>query len=143
MTSEEIHAFCGRYTRACERADVEALAACYTEDCEVVSPIFGTVQGKPKLEATFQDLFRAFSDLLVEIKDIIVDQERSDRAVLVFTTFGVHKGEVFGVPGTGRRFEIHGAFVFTFEGSRISRETRLYDFTAMLMQLGILKARAS
>src|SRR5262245_17833937 len=143
MTSEEIHAFCDRYARACERSDSEALTACYSDNCEVVSPIFGVVHGRPKVEASFRDLFKAFSDMLIEVKDVIVDQRRPDRAVLLFTTFGVHKGEIFGVPGTGRRFEIQGAFVFTFDGDKICQETRLYDFTAMLMQLGILKAKAS
>jgi steroid delta-isomerase-like uncharacterized protein len=143
MTSEEIHAFCERYARACERSDVAALAACYTDNCEVVSPIFGLVSGRPKLEASFRDLFHAFSDTMIQINDVIIDHSRPDRAVILFTTFGVHKGEIFGVPGTGRRFEIHGAFVFTFDGDKICKETRLYDFTGMLVQLGILKARAS
>ncbi len=143
MTAEEIHAFCERYARAWERSDAETLVACYSEHCEVISPIFRTLSGKAKLEASFRDLFRAFSDATVEVTDVIVDQVRPDRAVLLFTASGVHRGEIFGVAGTGRRFEIHGAFVFTFEGDTICKETRLYDFTGMLMQLGILKARAS
>ena len=142
MTSDEIHAFCERYARAVERSDAAALAASYSEDCEVVSPIFGVLKGKPKLEASFRDLFRGFSDITVQI-DVIVDESRRDRAVILFTTSGVHKGEIFGVPGTGRRFEIRGAFVFTFASDKICKETRLYDFTGMLMQLGILKAKAS
>jgi len=143
MTSAEIHAFCERYARAVERSDTAALAASYSDDCEVVSPIFGVLNGKPKLEGSFRDLFRAFSDTTVQIDDIIVDESRRDRAVILFTTSGVHKGEIFGVPGTGRRFGIRGAFVFTFAGDKICKETRLYDFTGMLMQLGILKAKAS
>jgi steroid delta-isomerase-like uncharacterized protein len=143
MTSAEIHAFCERYARAVERSDAAALAENYSENCEVVSPIFGVVNGKPKLEASFRDLFRAFSDTMVQVNDVIVDETRRDRAVLLFTSYGVHKGEIFGVAGTGRRFEVRGAFVFTFDGDKICKETRLYDFTGMLMQLGILKARAS
>ena len=143
MTSQEIHAFCERYARAVERSDVAALAECYSETCEVVSPIFGVLNGKPKLEASFRDLFRAFSNTMVQINDVIVDETRRDRAVLLFSNYGVHKGEIFGVAATGRRFEFRGAFVFTFEGDKICRETRLYDFTGMLVQLGILKAKAS
>ena len=108
-----------------------------------MSPIFGAVKGRPKVEASFQDLFRAFSDLLVQVNDVIVDRTRADRAVLLFTSFGVHAGEIFGVAGTGRRSEIRGAFVISFDGDKICKETRLYDFTAMLIQLGILKAKAS
>lgn len=143
MTADETRAFCDRYARAWERADVAALLACYTDDCEVVSPIFHILSGKPQLETSFRDLFRAFSDSMVKVDDVIVDHSRPDRAVLLFASFGVHTGEIFGVAGTGRRFEIRGAFVFTFDGDRIARETRIYDFTGMLMQIGILKAKAS
>ena len=143
MTVEEIRAFCEHYARAWERGDIDALAACYTDDCEVVSPIFNVMSGKSRLKASFRELFRAFSDHMVEVHDVIVDRSRDERAVLLFTTFGVHKGEIFGVQGTGRRFEIRGAFVFTFENGKIAKDTRIYDFTGMLMQLGILRAKAS
>jgi steroid delta-isomerase-like uncharacterized protein len=143
MTSEEIHAFCERYAHAVAHSDPAALAACYSENCEVVSPIFGVVTSRSKVDASFRDLFRAFTDMTVQVNDVIVDHARPNRAVLLFTAFGVHRGEIFGVAGTGRRFEIRGAFVFTFDGDRICKETRLYDFTGMLMQLGILKAKAS
>lgn len=40
MTVEDIRAFCERCAGALARGDVDALVACYTDDCEVVSPIF-------------------------------------------------------------------------------------------------------
>jgi steroid delta-isomerase-like uncharacterized protein len=141
MTSEEIRAFCEAFARTWERADIPALLACYTEDCEVVSPIFNVLSGRSQLEAAFRELFRGFSDYIIEVDDVIVDRERDERAVLVFTAFATHRGEIFGVAGTGRRFEIRGAFIFTFDKGRISRDVRLYDFTGMLMQLGILRTK--
>ena len=143
MTAEDVRTFSEQYARAWERGDIDALVACYTDDCEVVSPIFNVVSGKSQLAASFRELFRAFSDYMVEIDDVIVDRSRDERAVLLFTTFGVHKGEMFGVQGTGRRFEVRGALVFTFENGKIAKDTRIYDFTGMLMQLGILRAKAS
>ena len=143
MTAEETRTFCERYAKAWERGDIDALVACYADDCEVVSPIFNVISGKTQLTASFKELFRAFSDYMVEVDDVIVDRTRDDRAVLLFSTFGVHKGEIFGVQGTGRRFEVRGAFVFTFQNGKIAKDTRIYDFTGMLMQLGILRAKAS
>jgi steroid delta-isomerase-like uncharacterized protein len=143
MDANEIRTFCERYARAWERSDVDALVDCYSDDCEVVSPIFNVMSGKAQIAASFRELFRAFSDHMVEVEDVIVDQGTQPRAVLLFSTFGVHKGEIFGVQGTGRRFEVRGAFVFTFENGKIVKDTRIYDFTGMLMQLGILRAKAS
>jgi predicted ester cyclase len=48
---------------------------------------------------------------------------------------------VFGVPATGRKFEVQGVLVFYFKDGKIIKERRLYDFTSMLIQLGFLKAR--
>ncbi len=141
MTTEEIRAFCEKFARTWERADIPALLACYTEECEVVSPIFNVLSGRSQLEASFRDLFRGFSDYTIEIDDVIVDSERDERAVLVFTAFATHRGEIFGVAGTGRRFEIRGAFILTFDDDRIARDVRLYDFTGMLIQLGVLKTK--
>jgi steroid delta-isomerase-like uncharacterized protein len=143
MTSDEIRTFCEDYVRRWEREDVTGLTACYNEDCEIVSPIFNILRGRAQLETSFLDLFRAFSDFQFSVNDVIVDRDRNERAVLLFTARLTHHGEIFGRPGTGRRFEVHGAFVFTFENDRISRDSRLYDFTGMLMQLGVLRARTA
>ena len=47
------------------------------------------------------------------------------------------------MPGTGRRIEVRGVWLFRFEGELIASETRLYDFTSLLVQLGVLKARTA
>src|SRR5262245_36938716 len=141
MTSEEIRALCEQYARSWERADIPAISSYYSDDCEIVSPIFNVLSGRSQLEASFRELFRAFSDYLVEVEDVIVDHDGRERAVLVFSTFATHRGEIFGMPGTGRRFEIRGAFIFTFDQGKIVKDVRLYDFTGMLVQLGVLKAK--
>lgn len=143
MTSDEIRAFCQLYVRTWERGDITGLVACYTDDCEIVSPLFNVLRGRAQLESSFRDVFRAFSEFQIEINDIIVDRERKERTVLLFSAFATHRGEIFGVPATGRRFEVRGAWVFTFENDRIARNSRLYDFTGMLMQLGVLRARTA
>jgi steroid delta-isomerase-like uncharacterized protein len=143
MTTDNIRRFCSDYARSWEQNDVSALVAFYAEDCEVVSPIFNLIRGRAQLEKSFRELFRAFSDFKVEVDDIVVESEPQDRAVILFRSFLTHRGEIFGMPGTGRRFELRGAFVLTIENGRITRDSRLYDFTGMLMQLGVLRAKTA
>jgi predicted ester cyclase len=76
------------------------------------------------------------------MEDLIIDRGVEDRAVLVFTSEVTHRGDLFGMPGTGRRVENSGAFIIRLENGRIVSERRLYDFTGLLVQLGVLKARA-
>ena len=142
MTNDETRAFLKRYAEFCEQGNAQALAACYAEHAHVDSPMFHDLDGREAIEKSWVDLFRAIENSMVRLDDIIVDNESGNRAVIVFTTQGVHKGLLFGVPPTGRRMEIRGAFVMRFENDLIASELRLYDFVGMLVQLGVLKAKA-
>ena len=142
MTSDETRRFISRYVELWEQGDVRGLGACYAEQAHVDSPMFQGLDGRGAIEKSFMDLFKAFSDSKIGVEDIITDSERGDRCVTVFTSHGTHRGMLFGMPGTGRRVEIKGAFVMKFEGDHIVSELRIYDFVGMLVQLGVLKAKA-
>ena len=47
------------------------------------------------------------------------------------------------MPASGRRIENQLAFIMTLKDGRIASERRIYDFTRMLMQLGVLKAKTA
>jgi predicted ester cyclase len=64
-----------------------------------------------------------------------------DRAVQILKFSGTHAGEFFGLPASGRRVEIVMACVLTFRDGLITEERRIYDFTGMLVQVGVLKAK--
>ena|SRR5436190_8312996 len=141
MTSDETRAFITRYVDFWQRGDARGLASCYTEHARLESPMFHDVNGRDAIEKSFVDLFQAFADSTIGVDDIIVDSERGDRSAVVFKGHGIHKGMLFGQPGTGRRVEIRGAFVMKFENGLIASELRLYDFVGMLVQIGVLKTK--
>jgi steroid delta-isomerase-like uncharacterized protein len=141
MTTEEIHAFIRRFSTAWQQRDPVAMSHCYTDNCEVVSPIYHTVKGRAALEHSYRDAFRAFEITSIHIDDSIVDDEHG-RAATVWTMKSKHQGEIFGVPASGKMIEVTIAFVLTFENGRIAKEVRIYDFARMLLQLGVLRAKA-
>ena len=141
-TSTEIRAFCERFAKAWERGDVGALTACYADDCEVLSPLFQTLHGRAEIETSFRDLFQAFADYSIRINDVIIDGEGT-RAALVLTLQSTHRGSIFGMPASGRRIENQVAFIMSFKDGRIASERRIYDFTRMLIQLGVLRAKTA
>jgi steroid delta-isomerase-like uncharacterized protein len=141
MTSDEIRSFLDRFVRAWEKQDVPALGACYADTCTVVSPIFHTLKGRAQVERPYTDLFRAFSSPSIHVDDTVVSTGTPPRAVIVWTVRSTHTGEIFGVPGTGKRIERTIAYFLTFRNGTIINERRVYDFTNMLMQLGVLKAK--
>jgi steroid delta-isomerase-like uncharacterized protein len=141
MTNAEVRSFLDRFVHAWEGQDVSALGACYTDDCVVVSPIFNTIRGRAAVEKSYGDLFKALAVRKVRVDDIVIGSEDPARAVVVWNVQSTHVGEVFGMPATGKNIERTVAYVLTLEGGKISKELRLYDFTSMLVQLGVLRAK--
>jgi predicted ester cyclase len=52
-----------------------------------------------------------------------------------------HAGDFMGLPGSGKRFDIDGVQLFEMKDGLIAYERRYYDFTGMLIELGILRAK--
>jgi steroid delta-isomerase-like uncharacterized protein len=139
MSRQEIVALCERRAAALSRLDVEALTADYAEGCLVESPTAGgVVKGRVAVREIFQRVTTAFQDLEVQTVNVMVD---GNRAVHVMDTRGTDIGGFLGFPPTGKPFRISVVFLSQFRGRQIVRELRVYDFTAMLIQVGHLKAK--
>src|SRR5262245_31160498 len=138
MTRDEAVALVPRRLEAFERSDAVGLAATYTEDAVMVSPMFGTVTGRAAIQASHHKLFQVFKDMVIKMDPLIFE---ADRGAQSWVGNATHTSELFGVPPSGRPFEIRGAFVYEFRDGLIAHERRLYDFTGLMLQLGILKAK--
>ena len=139
MTRDQILALLTQRAEAWGRLDAEALAAHYADDAVVESPLAGgTVQGRGQILQVFQTYFVAFPDMEMHTGDVLIDGNRA----AVFSTFvGTDRGGFMGMPATGRRVNIPVVFLYEFEGGKIVRDRRVYDFTSVLLQVGALKAK--
>ena len=138
MTREQIVGVVHAMQRAWHARDPVALAAAHAEDGVVRSPMFGEVRGRSEIERSYRDLFRAFADWTFEGGELIID---GARAAELFTVEATHTSDLFGVEATQRRFKIQGVLVFDFRDGKIIHERRMYDFTGLLVQVGVLKAK--
>jgi steroid delta-isomerase-like uncharacterized protein len=118
--------------------DAAALAADYADDAVIESPTAGTHTGREAAERTFRAIFSAFLDLTTKVDDLIID---GNNAVTVVSLEGTHIGEFLGLPPTGKRFVMSAVFFYQLQNGKIVRERRVYDFTGLLVQIGVLKAR--
>jgi steroid delta-isomerase-like uncharacterized protein len=125
-------------TEAWARRDPAALAAGYAEDAIVSSPMFPRAEGRTAIELSFVSLFRVFPDWDIALQEPCVDGDRAMQAGKVRAT---QRGEFMGIPGSGKRIEFDCVLIFDFEDGRIKRERRVYDFTGMLIQLGVLRGK--
>jgi steroid delta-isomerase-like uncharacterized protein len=139
MTREEIVTFFNLRREAYSRLDPEGLAAYHAEDAVLESPVAGgTVIGRETIAKIYRGWFAGFPDVTVDWTDLLID---GDRAVQTATMSGTDTGGFMGLPPTGKRFCVPIVFLFTLKDGLIAHERRVYDFTGMLLQIGLLKAK--
>lgn len=138
MTRDEIFALFSRREAAWRERDAAALAADHAPDGIVVSPTGGVLEGRAEIERIYRVWFVAFPDLMLTTEDLLVD---GDRVALLCRITGSHAGEFFAMAPTGRRIEVAGAFIYRLQNGLIAHERRVLDFTGLLVQVGVLRAK--
>jgi len=143
MTRADIQAKVDQYVAAWERHDIDGLLECYAPDADIASPMFRKLHGLDAIEAQFQDLFRTFGKLTFDVRDVVIDAAPA-RAALYVASTSTHSGSIFGFPPTGQDIATNVLFILHFdESGKIVSDRRLYDFTALLIKLGVLKAKTA
>jgi steroid delta-isomerase-like uncharacterized protein len=138
MDRSEIEQFFARRDAAWQRHDVPALMSDHREDCVVQSPLAGKVKGPQAIEKIYAGWFSSFPDVKYSAESLLID---GNQAVQIISMTGKHSGEFCGLPPTGKRFMIHCAFAYLLSEGKIVRDIRIYDFTSLLLQLGVLHAK--
>ena len=133
-----IRTFVENVVDAWERKDAVAAAGFHTLDSVVESPMFGTLHGRQAIEESYRAFFRAFPDATHQVEAIVVEPPQ----VAVFTlTTATHVNDFFGLPGTGRRIDFRNCHLLRIENGSIAHVRRVYDFTGILLQVGVLRAK--
>jgi steroid delta-isomerase-like uncharacterized protein len=138
MTRDEVMAFFELRTEVWDARDAGALARTHTEDGVVRSPMFGELNGREAIAGSYASLFRMFPDWELTEQSLVID---GNRVVQPFTATATHGAEFMGLKATGRKFRIEGARLFTLRDGLIQEEQRYYDFTGLLIQVGVLKGK--
>ena len=138
MTRDEAVEFFRVQQAAWRARDAAALTEGHTEDGTIVSPIFRTVEGRREILESYESIFSTFPDWDYNGEEVVVD---GDRIAQPFTVKATHSGEFMGLPGSGRHCDIEGVRLFRMSGGLIAYERRYYDFTGLLIQLGILRSK--
>ena len=138
MTREEIVELFGRRMKAFNDHDVESFADVYAEHAVVESPLGGTHQGRGAIAAVAGAFLGALSDATYTQDDLIID---GDRVVQVVTMSGTDTGGLMGMAPSGRPAQLPMVVVCRVADGCITHERRIYDFTGLLVQIGVLKAK--
>jgi len=138
MTRDEVVGLFESWEQVWAKRDPVALGEMYAPDCTVRSPIFGDIKGRAALQESNRRLFAAFPDWHLKTELLIID---GHMVVQVMKVTATHAGEFMGLAGTGRKAQFQGVRIMRIENNLIQDEQRLYDFTLLLMQVGVLRGK--
>ncbi|QKT02792.1 ester cyclase [Ectothiorhodospiraceae bacterium 2226] len=85
--------------------------------------------------AVVETFTTAFPDLAIEIRHQHLPSQSVSIVEYVFA--GTHRGDLEGIPPTGRRMEVVACSVVEVREGRIGWERDYYDTLALMEQLGV------
>ena len=139
MTRDDLKDIAERYVDVWKRRDPAGIAGFHAVDGIAESPMYATLRGRKAIEHASRAFFSSFPDATFEYDTMVVDPPR----VAVFITVNAtHMNDFFGLPGTNRHIEFRVAWLIAAnDEGLITWERRIYDFTGLLLQLGVLRAK--
>ena len=138
MTHDETIELCRTWLDAFARHDLPLLTPLYAETVEMESPMAGHITGREAVVKASEGLFGAFPDILMTPEPPMID---GDRVAITVEFSGTHVGAFMGLPPTNKQFRFRLVFLLDVRDGKIVRDRRVYDFTGLLVQLGVLKAK--
>ena len=124
---------------AVQSRDFERLREIYAADCSYTTGDGVEQSGVDAVLLTVHAFTSAFPDLEIRIRHQYMP---SDTVSIVEYTFaGTHRGELEGIPATGKRIEVVACSVAEVREGQIHRERDYYDSLALMNQLGVIDAR--
>lgn len=117
-----------------------SFADCCTGDVQYEDPVaVEPLHGVEELAAHARGLWQGFPDLRVERTGDRIGS--SAYACLPWRALGTHRGEIGGVPASGRFATLHGVHYVELVDGRIRRARGFYDLYDLGIQLGLLPVR--
>ncbi len=139
MTRDEIIALVARCQTALNRRDAIAIAAEHAEACVMESPTAGAaITGRSAIAQVYDAWFKGFPDLTIMAGDVVAEE---DRFAQLFVLSGTDTGGFLGLPPTGKPFRAPMVWFCHVNEHHIVHSQPIYDFSGVLIQIGLLKTK--
>ena len=121
-----------RALHALAGAEMDVLESLYSRDFVFHMQVPGRPQGYAGLRDRALLISSALYDASIAVK-VVVDE--GDTVVTRWRGGAVHKGDLLGLPGSGRRISVNGITIFRVHDDLITEEWTEFDALALLSQL--------
>jgi steroid delta-isomerase-like uncharacterized protein len=95
----------------------------------------GTPNDREAIRGSIAAYLQGFPDLRITIDQLLAVD---DRVVGVFTFTGTHRGELFGMPPTGRSIAVRQIAIYRIAGGQVVEEWEVSDQLGLMQQLGLI-----
>jgi steroid delta-isomerase-like uncharacterized protein len=135
MTAEQFQAHLDQ--RSVNTHDAAAVSGWFADDAVQRRVATGqTARGREAIRTAMQELFTAFPDLYLDVRDLF---SAGNRMCVQCMFSGTHEGDWAGIAPTRRRVEVELCLVFRFgDHGLVDEELIFMDAATMLQQLGQL-----
>jgi steroid delta-isomerase-like uncharacterized protein len=93
----------------------------------------GLPSGREAVKTYIAAYLNGFPDLHISIDQLLAV---GDKVVGVFTFTGTHKGDLFGVPPTGRAISVRQIAIYRLENGQVVDEWEISDQLGLMQQIG-------
>jgi steroid delta-isomerase-like uncharacterized protein len=93
------------------------------------------VHGIENVRKFYSRYLNTFSDAEITIEDQLAE---GDKVVTRWMARGTHKGELMGVPPSGKRVEVAGITISRIKGGKVAEEWDSYDALGLMQQIGAI-----
>jgi steroid delta-isomerase-like uncharacterized protein len=138
MTREDVLGLLARWQEAVGRGDLDDFSSLYAEQTSIESPMIGATSGRDGAISVFRAFFSAFPDASFVWETPVVDGLLVAAPAMLS---GTDAGGFMGLAPSGKGFRIPIVFLLEVDDGLITRDRRIYDFTGLLIQIGVLKAK--
>ena len=135
MSTEENKTIIQRCIEAINKQDLAALHTLVAAD--YVGHITGLppIQGSEALKYVFAGYYAAFPDFHFTVEDMVAE---GDKVVGRGTFRATHKGELMGIPATGKQVAVAGIHIYRVASGKLAEEWIEQDNLGLLQQLGVI-----
>jgi steroid delta-isomerase-like uncharacterized protein len=139
MTPEQNKALVRRWLDAINQGDVAVTDEVFSPDCTRRMIYHASVtrvgRGSDAIKRRISEWRAAFPDWNFTVEDMVAD---NDVVMTRCTVRGTHRGELFGLPPTGREVAYTEILVSRVADGRIAEQSVLIDRLGLLQELGAL-----
>ncbi|GAC1660651.1 MAG: ester cyclase [Ktedonobacteraceae bacterium] len=136
MSTEENKALVRRfYEEAWNRDNIAAFDELLSPDHVLHDPGFPeTIRGLEGFKQYYGGYASAFPGNQITVEQYIAE---GDTVVSHWTAHGTHKGNLMGIPPTGKQVTVVGITINRIANGKIVEDWSIYDMFGMLQQLGV------